>query len=129
MLLNQTAQYALRAMAVLAGERDAIASAALSEKSQVPSHYLSKIMRRMVLAGLVSSSRGHGGGFRLSREAQDVRFLDVLEAVDSAPTQGVCAFGLGNCDEIDPCRLHPAWSEFQDHFFDWATRTTLADVA
>lgn len=129
--LSQTAEYAFRAMACLARERDnpALRAQDLSKETQVPIHYLSKVLRRLVAAGLLSSQKGHGGGFVLARPATQIRFKDVLAAMGEEPTIGRCAFGWGNCDSRHPCSLHPAWSTLTDSLMKWANTTTLADVS
>ncbi len=130
-MLSQTAEYALRAMAWLALQPPgtALRGKDLSEVTQIPPHYLSKILRRMVVHGLLVSQKGHGGGFALARRPKEISFCEVLDAVDSAPQNGVCAFGWGLCDTDHPCPLHPAWSRISGAFLDWAHDTTLADVA
>lgn len=129
--LSQTAEYALRAMTRLAQAKDepALRAADLAADTHVPVHYLSKVLRRLVAAGLLESQKGHGGGFTLKRAAEQIRFADVLDAMGEAPVEGHCAFGWGNCDSKRPCPLHPAWTVLNGALQDWASKTTLADVA
>lgn len=131
MIVSQTAEYALRAMAWLATmpPDEPVRAADLSLSTGIPTHYLSKVLRRLVLAGLLVSQKGQGGGFTLSRPAAEIRFLDILAAVDAYPTQGRCAFGWGSCDEQHPCPLHNSWSRLNDQIRDWASGTNLAEVA
>ena len=131
MLLNQTAEYAFRAMAYLASRPDlevAVPSAELADAANIPGHYVSKVMRRLVVAGLVSSQRGHGGGFRLMKAPKDIRFAEILRATDLDPVNQRCAFGFGQCDTENPCHLHPAWSRLKECFNGWAESTTLDSV-
>jgi Rrf2 family protein len=130
LLLSQTAEYALRAMSWLATlpEGDAVPTSDLSSAADIPPHYLSKIMRRLVLHGLLKSQRGHGGGFSLAKPPEEIPFIDILAAVDAAPTPGRCAFGWGECDASKPCPMHDVWSKMSDAFLDWASTTTLADI-
>ena len=130
MLISQTAEYALRALACLAlhGDAEPVPARDLSVRANVPPFYLSKIMRRLVEAGLVDSQRGHGGGFRVARDLAKIRFIDILDAVDQGLPQETCAFGFGTCGEADPCVLHPFWSELKEQFSAWAERHTLQDV-
>jgi Rrf2 family protein len=111
MLLSQTAEYALRAMASLAFEQPEGPSRAhdLSKSTGIPPHYLSKILRRLVTAGLLTSRKGQGGGFSLSRLPEEISFEEILLAVDAYPKQGRC--GLSNA-------IH-----------HWASTTTLATVS
>lgn len=128
-MLTQTAEYALRALAVLASAKQPLRSLDLAERTGVPDAYLAKVLRPLVEQGLLRASKGHGGGFSLARAPDRIRFVEVLEALDSMPTPGRCAFGWGKCSATSPCPLHPAWARLNASFEDWATKTTLADVA
>lgn len=130
MLLNQTAEYALRAMAVLATHWPGgkTTSAELAEEGNIPSHYVSKVMRRLVLAHLVEAQRGHHGGFSLAREPSRISFMQVLEAVDFQAQDQHCAFGLGKCNPHHPCALHPAYTALNDSFLTWARTTSLVST-
>jgi Rrf2 family protein len=130
MLLSQTSEYALRAMSWLSSARRDVPVRAkdLSKGSGIPPHYLSKILRRLVLASLLVSQKGQGGGFVLARPPREIRFIDILAAVDSYPSEGRCAFGWGTCNEANPCPLHETWTALNEAIRDWASNTTLADV-
>lgn len=129
-LLGQTAEYALRALAILADLEpgESMRAADLAEKTGVPAQYLSKVLRRLVARGVLRAQRGHGGGFSLARAPRNIRVADVLEALDSAPSPDRCAFGWGPCNAADPCPLHPMWSKLNEAFTTWTSTTTLADV-
>lgn len=129
MLLNLTAVYGLRAMAVLAklAAGESVNAAELSERTGVPQQYLSKVMRKLVLARLVSGRRGRGGGFTLAKPARQIRLADVLEALD-IELDGGCAFGFAKCDPTNPCALHPIWSRLQDDLSKWTHGSTFADL-
>ncbi len=129
MNLPLTAEYALRAMAALAlmpvGVR--ARNAELSRATAVPISYLSKVMRQMVVAGLVTAEKGHGGGFMLARPPGEISFNAILDAT-GIERDRPCAFGWGKCNAERPCPLHDAWSELKDRWDSWAEGTTLADV-
>ena len=131
MVLSQTAEYAFRAMAWLATtpEGEPVRASDLSVATGIPSHYLSKVLRRLVLAGLLISQKGQGGGFLLAKAPDEIPFIDILTAVDAYPTDGRCAFGWGECDEVRPCPLHGSWSRLNEQFRSWAEDTSLADIS
>jgi len=130
MLLSQTAEYALRAMAALAGLPPGVPVRArdLSVGTGIPVHYLSKVLRRMVLSGLLTSQKGQGGGFLLSKPPDEIPFIAILTAVDAYANDGSCAFGWGQCDSVHPCPLHDSWSRLNEQLEAWAKGTTLADL-
>ncbi len=131
MRVSQTAEYALRAMAGLSTVAAGVPvrTADLSRLTSIPSHYLAKVLRRLVLADLLTSQKGQGGGFALARPAEDITFMEILVAVDAFPVEGRCAFGWDVCDEANPCPLHGVWSRLDDQLREWATGATLAEVA
>ena len=104
MLLSQTAEYALRAMTWLATQSPGVPVPArdLSAGTGIPIHYLSKILRRLVIGNVLVSQKGQGGGFALAREPAAIRFEDILAAVDAYPRSGHCAFGWGGMQRGRP---------------------------
>lgn len=131
MLLPQTAEYALRAMAHLARVPSGVAvrAADLAGEIDVPVHYLSKVLRRLVGHGLLNATKGHGGGFTLAMSPEHIRFIDVLRASGFGVSgRSQCAFGWGACNLERPCPLHTSWSKLNELFMKWTTETTLADT-
>lgn len=130
MIVSHSAEYALRAMAWIASRpaTDATRARDLSDIAGIPPHYVSKILRRLVVAGLLESQKGHGGGFVLARPPAEIRFADVLEALDAMPDRSVCHFGWGRCNATEPCPLHESWMSLCSAFQTWSTEHTLADV-
>lgn len=126
MLLTQTAEYALRLVSVLqAHPEERLTAVALSEAANVPAPYVNKVMRRLVVAGLVSGTKGHHGGFALALPADQITVLAVLDAVGFEVDRTRCAFGVGACNPKHPCALHSAVSVLTDDFLRWARTTTL----
>ena len=131
MFISKTAEYAIRAMSAIATLPQGVKIRArdLGRGTGIPAPYLSKILRRLVLAELLTSQKGQGGGFLLARPAAEISFIDILNAVDAFPAEGLCAFGWGNCDQLMPCPLHGAWSRLSHQLRGWASDTNLAEVA
>ena len=130
MSFSQSAMYAMRAMSWLAHHADGVPhrSGDIAARTGIPDPYLSKVLRRLVVAGLVDSKKGRSGGFSLSRSPSAISFADILGAVDSLPEVGLCVFGYGRCDVAHPCSLHPVWARYVEHTDTWARTTTLADL-
>ncbi len=85
-IITQTAEYALRAMVCLASAGpEALTSQQVAERTGVSQGYLVKVLQRLCRNGLVLSQRGPHGGFVLSRAADQINLLDVINAVDPLP--------------------------------------------
>lgn len=99
----------------------------LAKATDVPPAFLAKIMRSLSSNGLLDAQKGHNGGFMLSRPASEIRFIDVLRAVDFEPGTDHCLFGLGNCNAQNPCPLHFEWAVLKEQIETWAKSHSLAD--
>lgn len=105
MMIPKTAEYALRAVVVLAREpRRAYAAEQLAEVTRVPRRYVHKVLQALVRAGLVRSQSGPGGGYALIRSAEELSILDVVSAVEPIPRIRHCPLGLTS--HVDLCPLH-----------------------
>lgn len=60
-----------------------VKSYTLSERLGLSDSYLKKIMRQLVVAGLVDSEAGKKGGFVLKKAPKNISLLDVFEAIES----------------------------------------------
>ena len=99
----------------------------LAAAVDIPPAFLSKIMRRLTEVGILDAKKGHHGGFLLAREPQEVRFIDIMRAVDFEPAIDHCLFGLKNCDAENPCPLHNEWGTLKGQIENWARTHTLSD--
>ncbi len=110
MMISQTSEYALRAMVYLAMHQSAATGHEIAEITMVPAGYLSKIMQQLVKAGLVSSQRGLGGGFRLHKLASEISILDIVNAVDPVKPLTTCPLGITS-HGFTLCPLHHRLAE------------------
>jgi Rrf2 family protein len=104
-MLPKTSEYALRAVACLAGDPEQPLSAdSLASQTKVPRRYLHKVLQDLVKAGLVQSRSGPGGGYSLAEPADTISILDVVNAV--APLERIrhCPLGLPSHTRL--CPLH-----------------------
>jgi Rrf2 family protein len=90
-MISQTAEYALRAAAFL-GEKQGILQKShdISDSTQVPPGYLTKILAAMCRARIVHSRRGPRSGFVLARAAQDISVFDIITAVSPWNRMDTC---------------------------------------
>ena len=75
MILSQACQYGLQATIYLAVQGDTpVLSKDIATQLGIPPHFLAKILQELSKRGLLLSIRGRGGGFKLSRDPNPVRF-------------------------------------------------------
>ena len=131
MILSQTALYALRATLCLAGQEpsEPVRVDDIAERLDVPRNYLSKILHALARAGVLSSSRGPGGGFRLARPAAELMLADVAELFDQVPDEPFCLLGRSECSDVTPCAAHEHWRSVSVAVSDFFRRTSIADLS
>ena len=127
-MISQTIEYALRAMTHIASlpTGTTVSSEQIAEHTKVPKGYLSKILRNLVLANLITSQRGPSGGFALAREIKDISILDVVSAVD--PIQRIHSCPLGNPEHRALCPLHRRLNEAVGRIEKEFAETSFAEV-
>lgn len=105
-MFSQTAEYALRAMVVLADRhREPQTAQYIAAATEVPLDYLFKVMQSLARAGLVSAQRGKHGGFTLTRHPDRITILDVVNAVDPIRRIRTCPLHL-DAHSRRLCALH-----------------------
>ncbi len=130
-MFSQTVEYALRAMVFLAGEpyHHGLAqnSENIAKATKVPHAYLSKVLKQLAEAELISSQRGVHGGFSLLVPPGELRILDIINAVEPIQRISYCPLGLPSHGR-HLCRLHQQMDEALGRVEEALSDSTLADV-
>jgi Rrf2 family protein len=92
-MISQKAKYALRALVALArGEPgEALAIGHIAEQQSIPKKFLEQILLDLKKRGLVHSTRGRHGGYRLGREASEISFAEIIRLIDGPLALSPCA--------------------------------------
>jgi Rrf2 family transcriptional regulator, nitric oxide-sensitive transcriptional repressor len=128
MMISTTAEYALRAVVQLAmHEGVPQTTEAIAKMTRVPSSYLSKVLQQLARAGIVSSQRGLGGGFVLTRAPVDISVLDVIDAVDPIKRIRTCPLGIAS-HGVNLCRMHKRLDEAIESVEKAFRESTIAEL-
>lgn len=102
MILRSQVEWALHCCAILSGlpEGRYLSTKALAELHGLPKEYLSKALQSLSQSGLVHTTLGPSGGYRLAKPAAEITFLDIVEAVEGSGRTFVC----NNIRTNNPCR-------------------------
>jgi len=76
---------------------------------------------------LVTSVRGPGGGYQLSRDMQDIHVAQVIDAVNESVDATRCQ-GQGDCHSGDICLTHHLWCDLSEQIHTFLSGITLADL-
>jgi len=129
MQITRQADYAVRAVMYLAGQRNTrIATSAIAEEQKIPPSFLAKIISQLSVAGLLHTSRGARGGVMLAREPKEITLLEVVEAIDGPIQLNECVHDSSACAFSDDCPMRPVWCEAQDELVTRLKHTNFADI-
>jgi Rrf2 family protein len=92
MRMNEGVEWAAHCAGLLAAlpQGASLPAARLAEFHGVPAPYLAKTLQSLTRAGIVRSTTGRVGGYRLGRPATDITLLDIVQAVEGEETLFQC---------------------------------------
>ena len=103
--------------------------AAIAARQQLSLSYLEQLFSKLRRANLVESSRGPGGGYRLSSDARDIFISDIMRAVEEPLRMTRCHLeDTGGCVGDSRCQTHDLWRALGDHIAGFLGSVSLGDV-
>ncbi len=133
MRLSSLADYAvvmLTAAARHCGGVARMSATTLAEETGVPLPTAQKLVSRLAAAGLIESTRGTGGGIRLSRPPATISLADIVEAVEGPIAMTACVeHGAQDCGLDHHCSVKPHWNAVNDAVRGALAGITLASLA
>lgn len=129
MRLTTKGRYAVTAILDLAlhDAQGPVNLADISKRQEISLAYLEQLFAKLRRNGLVESSRGPGGGYRLKKTAEDITVADVINAVDEQVDATRCG-GQQNCQGDLRCLTHDLWQDLSDQISAFLTGVTLAEL-
>ena len=129
MKLSTKGRYGLRALIDLAvySENETVSIASIASRQNISESYLEQLIAKLRKAGLVTSVRGAGGGYKLARPAQEISVGDVLRALEGNLDPVECP-GLkeeSSCDGSEFCVTKYVWQQINDSINQTVDRISL----
>jgi Rrf2 family iron-sulfur cluster assembly transcriptional regulator len=138
MRLSTRGRYAVMAMVELAARehaldpvgsgRSQVSLAEIAQAQRLSLAYLEQLFGPLRRAGLVTSARGPGGGYRLARGAEQISICEIVHAVDESIQATRCEEGGPGCLAGQRCLTHDLWAELGDQIRLFLQGLSLADV-
>lgn len=96
----------------------------LAADTRLPLPMVSKILKLLARAGLLSSQRGAHGGYSLARDAEDITMSEIITALEGPIAVTECIEDApGACDKEPFCQVRGNWSRINQ-----AIRAALDDI-
>ncbi len=132
MNIGKRVDYAIRALSYLAAQPNGkiISRRELQTKQDIPSHFLSKIMKQLIGGELVESYMGARGGFTLKKPAAQINLKEVYECLEGPLLLMECLEdGERACRYCEVCNQISVWGEAQRRLANYLAGVSLGQIA
>ena len=128
--LNKMTDYAVVMLSHLAVDVDRVVTATeLARGSVLPLPSVSKLMKQLSRAGILTSQRGASGGYRLGRAPKDISIADIVTILEGPIALTSCIEGADtSCDAIPQCSLNGHWNQVNHAIQVALDSVSLADL-
>jgi len=129
MNFSKTTEYALRILSHMAkDEKKLYTTKEIFEDLTIPFRYLRKQMTILTKSGLIESIQGKYGGYKISRNLNQITLLDIVNATGEMDKENECFFGYTDCAAIKKCAMHDKWNVIKQNIKEVLASTTLTEI-
>lgn len=123
--ISKLTDYGTIVLASLVDTTEAVCSSAdIALRTGLAPPTVSKLLKLLARAELVTSTRGANGGYRLARPATKISAADIVDALEGPLSITECSAAVSNCEHEDSCNTGGAWQRI-----NLAIREALGDVS
>jgi FeS assembly SUF system regulator len=123
--ISKLTDYGTVLLAHLAADREAVCSAAeVATATGIALPTVSKLLKSLGRADLVTSTRGANGGYQLARDPSNISAADIIDALDGPVSITECSASDSQCEHEGICSVGSAWQRV-----NVAIRRALEDVS
>ncbi len=131
-MLSNTCKYAVRAtvyLSVFATGGKKIGIKEISEKLDIPSPFLGKILQSLARHKILASTKGPNGGFTLNRKAEEISLMDIIEIIDGTEIFDTCLIRTSKCSDDEPCGMHDGITALRSEMKNYFINQTISDLS
>lgn len=131
MMISTRGRYALRILVDLAENQSDgyITLKEAADRQEISEKYLESIVKDLLRGQFVEGVRGKGGGYRLSRPAEEINVLEVLQSTDGTLSPVACLEeGSKPCSRAAVCRTLPLWEGLNKVVSEYLGGFTVQDL-
>lgn len=132
MKVTTKGRYGLKAMIDIAvyGEDGQISLKNIAARQNISEAYLEQLISVLKKVGVVKSTRGSKGGYRLGMDADEIKIGTILRALEGTFSPMSCDSDNTNCpDDCECCAAKSVWLKMENSLNEAADSITLKELA
>jgi FeS assembly SUF system regulator len=127
--ISRLTDYGTMVLAELAAQRPQLCSAGqVAETTRIGHPTVSKLLKSLARAGLVTSERGSHGGYTLSRAAEKISAAEIIDALEGPLSITECSSLDSQCDFEAWCHVGSAWQQINERIRSALGEVSLAEL-
>ena len=130
-MISTRGRYAVRILLDLAEHADGalIPMKEVAVRQGISLKYIERIMPALRNSGLIESTHGIGGGYRLAKPPETVTLWEILSLAEGDLAPVACLeTGAEPCGRAPICKTLPVWQGYYALTKDYFSNLTLADL-
>jgi Rrf2 family protein len=130
MRLSTRARYGTRLMLELAlnFNQGTVFLKDIAQKEEISEKYLSHLVISLKASGLISSSRGAHGGYRLAKPPSQITLMDIVQILEGNLSLVECVKNPSICSRVSKCATRDIWGKLDEKISDVLSSVTLEDL-
>ncbi len=127
--ISKLTDYAFIILSRLAlGTESVMSAAGIAKQTRLALPTVSKLLKILAEAGLVTSFRGQGGGYKLEKKATDLTVAEVVAAIEGELAVTECCASITTCALDSFCTIKENWRAINKMIFSMLAGLTLHDM-
>ena len=100
----------------------------IAQRQEIPLQYLEHLIRPLIAAGMVKSSRGPRGGLQLAKSVREIQLIEVIEILEGSIVPVDCVVSPGVCPRSKICATRDIWVELKEAIDKVLSSTTMQEL-
>lgn len=127
--LSKLTDYATLILSLLAKAQGRLISAVeIADTTGVPLPTVSKILKMLANAKLLTSARGAKGGYLLAYEPKEISVATIIKALEGPIALTECSLSVEKCHQASSCGIRSNWNAINQAVYKTLEGVTLVDL-
>jgi Rrf2 family protein len=128
-LITRDTDYALRSVCFIAQhDKEVVSVAALVSELNIPKPFLRRLLQQLGRSGVLVSSKGQGGGFRLGKPASKIHLTELMRIFQGPIKINECFLKRSECPNVRVCPLKKKIDELEAGVIKGLSKITVATL-